>query len=307
MSIPVVVLQPIHTIEGVQTHRPQLFNSNWSSLKRVLDLILRLAREDGAESSSRINDWIAEQLLNTCLIRVQADSFIVKEMKRTKSAFVASHDLTPETTLFISGRIRNLLSQCGDPPPAEPINCDKDPTASTDVEMEEATPENGSNPEQEQEPGHEKRRIEFLYRSVMGQIAFACNRRNNAMQYRNGLMTLACGANDRLTTFLYDCGLTTSRWATLQAAASLTKANSTKLKEIGSNKYFHVTVDNIDVTHHVNDQQLDRRTELLHGTFGYAHIQNEDIAGAGNQHGCRSSKPSRQKNSPDDCSVHSVD
>ncbi|SGZ28735.1 BQ5605_C027g10429 [Microbotryum silenes-dioicae] len=226
MSIPVVVLQPIHTIEGVQTHRPQLFNSNWSSLKRVLDLIIRLAREDGAEPSSRINDWIAEQLLNTCLIRVQADSFIVKEMKRTKSAFVASHDLTPETTLFISGRIRNLLSQCGDPPPAEPINCDKDPTASTDVEMEEATPENGSNPEQEQEPGHEKRRIEFLYRSVMGQIAFACNRRNNAMQYRNGLMTLACGANDRLTTFLYDCGLTTSRWATLQAAASLTKENS---------------------------------------------------------------------------------
>ncbi|SCZ90851.1 BZ3500_MvSof-1268-A1-R1_Chr1-3g02314 [Microbotryum saponariae] len=101
---------------------------------------------------------------------------------------------------------------------------------------------------------------------VMGQIAFACNRRNNAMQHRNGLMTLACGANDRLTTFLCE----------------LTKANSTKLKEIGSNKYFHVTVDNIDVTHHVNDRQLDRRTELLHRTFGYAHIQNGDIAGAYN-------------------------
>ncbi|SGY74821.1 BQ5605_C005g03382 [Microbotryum silenes-dioicae] len=124
--------------------------------------------------------------------------------------------------------------------------------------------------------------IKAMKRDVMGQIAFACNRRNNAMQHRNGLMTLACGANDRLTTFLYDCGLTTSRWATLQAAASLTKANSTKLKEIGSNKYFHVTVDNIDVTHHVNDQQLDRRTELLHGTFGYAHIQNGDIANAYN-------------------------
>ncbi|SCZ92297.1 BZ3500_MvSof-1268-A1-R1_Chr5-2g07768 [Microbotryum saponariae] len=372
----------------------QYLSCKWSSLKRVLDLILRLAREDGAESRSRINGWIAEQLLNTCLIRVQADSIIIKEMKRTKSAFhprhprdfglpalrtssprfgtctaffssnytlttlspptltsllsfpsatrisskvtslhsslvlascekslehlstrhsplpssrapssgspllsssfvIASHDLAPEVLAsdhidarldaiaednpFISGRIRNLLSQCGDSPPAEPINCDKDPTAPTDVEMEEATPENGSDPEQEQEPGHEKRRID-----VMGQIAFACNRRNNAMQHRNGLMTLACGANDRLTMFLYDCGLTTSRWATLQAAASLTKANSTKLKEIGSNKYFHVTVDNIDVTHHVNDQQLDRRTELLHGTFGYAHIQNGDIAGAYN-------------------------
>ncbi|SCZ96952.1 BZ3500_MvSof-1268-A1-R1_Chr4-2g06887 [Microbotryum saponariae] len=290
-----------------------LFNSNWSSLKRVLDLILRLAREDGAESRSRINDWIAEQ----------ADSIIIKEMKRTKSAFVASHDLTPEVLAsdyidarldaiaednpLISGRVRTLLSQCGDPPPAEPINRDKDPTASTDVEMEEATPENGSDPGQEQEPGHERKRIEFvsvsdhgsagyrseltpktstrwpqLYCSVMGQIAFACNRRNNAMQHRNGLMTLACGANDRLTMFLYDCGLTISRWATLQAAASLTKANSTKLKEIGSNKYFHVTVHNIDVTHHVNDRQLDRRTELLHRTFGYAHIQNGDIADAYN-------------------------
>ncbi|SCZ88859.1 BZ3500_MvSof-1268-A1-R1_Chr2-1g04685 [Microbotryum saponariae] len=377
---------PSTRFEGVQTHRPKLFNSNWSSLKRVLDLILRLAREDGAKSRSRIfffciNDWIAEQ----------ADSIIIKEMKRTKSAFVASHDLTPEVLAsdyidarldaiaednpLISGRVRTLLSQCGDPPPAEPINRDKDPTASTDVEMEEATPENGSDPGQEQEPGHERKRID-----VMGQIAFACNRRDNAMQHRNGLMTLACGANDRLTMFLYDCGLTISRWATLQAAASLTKANSTKLKEIGSNKYFHVTVDNIDVTHHVNDRQLDRRTELLHRTFGYAHIQNGDIAGAYNLrassahqaslprvnlqhllpipqsdsssttgikaqiyralarlvphlglslldahhppllvidgqldalskglHECRSSKPSRQKNSPDDCSVHSVE
>ncbi|SCZ95011.1 BZ3500_MvSof-1268-A1-R1_Chr11-3g03541 [Microbotryum saponariae] len=287
----------------------QYLSCNWSSLKRVLDLMLRLAprmaQSQEAESmtgspsrwatlrTSRIDSPDSKKLLNTCLIRVQADSIIIKEMKRTKSAFVASHDLTPEVLAsdhidarldaiaednpLISGRVRTLLSQCGDPPPAEPINRDKDPTASTDVEMEEATPENGSDPGQEQEPGHEKRRID-----VMGQIAFAFNRRNNAMQHRNGLMTLACGANERLTMFLYDCGLTTTRWATLQAAASLTKANSTKLKEIGSNKYFHVTVDNIDVTHHVNDRQLDRRTELLHGTFGYAHIQNGDIAGAYN-------------------------
>ncbi|SGY96084.1 BQ5605_C036g11541 [Microbotryum silenes-dioicae] len=88
----------------------------------------------------------------------------------------------------------------------------------------------------------------------MGQITFACNRRNNAMQHRNGLMTLACGANDRLTTFLRK----------------------------GSNKYFHVTVDSVDVTNHVSDQQLDRQTELLYGTFGYTHIQNGDIVGAYN-------------------------
>ncbi|SCZ97775.1 BZ3500_MvSof-1268-A1-R1_Chr7-3g09576 [Microbotryum saponariae] len=292
---------PSTRFEGVQTHRPKLFNSNWSSLKRVLELIYdlhaRMAQSQEAEPmtgspsrwatlrTSRIDSPDSKKLLNTCLIRVQAGSIIIKEMKRTKSAFVASHDLTPEVLAsdyidarldaiaegnpLISGRVRTLLSQCGDPPPAEPINRDKDPTASTDVEMEEATPENGSDPGQEQEPGRERKRID-----VMGQIAFACNRRNNAMQHRNGLMTLACGANERLTMFLYDCGLTTSRWATLQAAASLTKANSTELKEIGSNKYFHVTVDNIDVTHHVNDRQLDRRTELLHRPFGYAHIQD---------------------------------
>ncbi|SCZ88770.1 BZ3500_MvSof-1268-A1-R1_Chr2-1g04626 [Microbotryum saponariae] len=265
---------------GVQTHRPKLFNSNWSSLKRVLDLILRLAREDGAESRSRIfffciNDWIAEQ----------ADSIIIKEMKRTKSAFVASHDLTPEVLAsdyidarldaiaednpLISGRIRTLLSQCGDPPPAEPINRDKDPTASTDVEMEEATPENGSDPGQEQEPGHERKRID-----VTGQIAFACNRRDNAMQHRNGLMTLACGANDRLTMFLQ-----------LQAAPGSCELDEGEFDETEGDwleQVLHVTVDNIDVTHHVNDRQLDRRTELLHGTFGYAHIQNGDIAGAYN-------------------------
>ncbi|SCZ97539.1 BZ3500_MvSof-1268-A1-R1_Chr4-3g07238 [Microbotryum saponariae] len=123
-----------HTSSTRQNNRREADLCNWSSLKRVLDLILRLAREDGAESRSRINGWIAEQLLNTCLIRVQADSIIIKEMKRTKSAFVASHDLAPEVLAsdhidarldaiaednpFISGRIRNLLSQCGDPPPA---------------------------------------------------------------------------------------------------------------------------------------------------------------------------------------------
>ncbi|SGY17628.1 BQ5605_C015g07856 [Microbotryum silenes-dioicae] len=90
--------------------------------------------------------------------------------------------------------------------------------------------------------------INEMKRDVMGQIAFACNRRNNAMQHRNGSCELDEG----------------------------------ELKESGSNKYFHVTVDGVEVTHHVNDQQLDRRTELLHGTFGYAHIQNGDIAGAYN-------------------------
>ncbi|SCZ90850.1 BZ3500_MvSof-1268-A1-R1_Chr1-3g02313 [Microbotryum saponariae] len=94
----------------------QYLSCNWPSLKRVLDLILRLASEDGTQSRSRINDWIAEQ----------ADSIIIKEMKRTKCAFVsASHDLTPEVLAsdhidarldaiaednpFISERIRNLL------------------------------------------------------------------------------------------------------------------------------------------------------------------------------------------------------
>ncbi|SGZ27950.1 BQ5605_C026g10226 [Microbotryum silenes-dioicae] len=105
---------PSTQFEGVQAHRPKLFNSNWSSLKswkeqraveenligliprmtnwvfssrlalhqisplfnfkRVLDLILRLAREDGAESRSQINDWIADL--------EQADSISIKEMKQ---------------------------------------------------------------------------------------------------------------------------------------------------------------------------------------------------------------------------------
>ncbi|SGY37726.1 BQ5605_C003g01874 [Microbotryum silenes-dioicae] len=110
---------------------------------------------------------------------------------------------------------------------------------------------------------NEMKPLPQLYRSVMGQIAVACNRKNSAMQHRNGLMTLACGANDRLTTFLYDCGLTTD--ISLGDSPGSCELDEGELKEIGSNKYFHVTVDN-----------------LLHGTFGYAHIQNGDIAGAYN-------------------------
>ncbi|KDE02598.1 hypothetical protein MVLG_06860 [Microbotryum lychnidis-dioicae p1A1 Lamole] len=183
-------------------------------LKRVLDLILRLAREDGAESSSRINDWIAEQ----------ADSIIMQEMKRTKSAFVASHDLAPEVLAsdyidarldpiaednpFIRRRIRNLLSQCGDPPPAEPINCDKAPLQQPPLMSRWKKPPRRMVPIQSKSKSLVTKKGVSSF--VMGQIAFACNRRNNAMQYRNGLMTLACGANDRSTTFLYDCGLTTN-------------------------------------------------------------------------------------------------
>ncbi|SGY65713.1 BQ5605_C113g13233 [Microbotryum silenes-dioicae] len=93
-------------------------------------------------------------------------------------------------------------------------------------------------------------------------------------------MALACGASDRLTTFLYDWDLTISRRTTRRAALSLTMANLTLLKEIGSTRNFHVTLDNIDVAHHFNDEQLDRRSELLHRTFGYAHVQNGDVANA---------------------------
>ncbi|KDE08546.1 hypothetical protein MVLG_01323 [Microbotryum lychnidis-dioicae p1A1 Lamole] len=187
-------------------------------------------------------------------------------------------DAIVESNSFISGRIRNLLSHCGDPPPIEESNCDNHISDSTAVDMEDAQEDSsGSDAERGR---FKEQHVSFFRRSIMGQIAFGCNRRNNAMQHRNGLMALACGANDRLTTFLYDCGLTTSRRTTRRAALSLTMANLTLLKEIGSTRYFHVTLDNIDVAHHVNDEQLDRRSELLHGTFGYAHVQNGDVANA---------------------------
>ncbi|SGZ04571.1 BQ5605_C032g11072 [Microbotryum silenes-dioicae] len=277
--------------DGAHNHRTKLFNSDWTQLKHVLDLIIQLAREDGPDARGRINNWIANQ----------SDSIIVKEMKRTKSVFVSSHDMAPEvlasdqidvrldafveSNSFISGRIRNLLSHCGDPPPVEESNCDKLSSDSTDVDMEDAQ-EDSSGSDAERGPLVKvKLMMAFidlpqLCRSTMGRIVFACNRRNNAKQHHNGLMALACGANDRLTTFLYDCGLTTSRRTTRRAALSLTMANLALLKEIRSTRYLHVTLDNIDVAHHVNDEHLDRRSEPLHGTLGYAHVQNGDVANA---------------------------
>ncbi|SGZ01250.1 BQ5605_C033g11134 [Microbotryum silenes-dioicae] len=187
--------------DGVHNHRPKLFNGNWTQLNHVLDLIIQLAREDGPTHE-------AESIIGSP----------TRWMKRTKSAFVSSHDMAPEglasdqidasldatveSNSFISGRIRNLLSHCGDPPPVEESNCDKLSSDSTDVDMEDA---------QEDSSGSDAERGCFslprsnmyhlcLCRSIMGQIAFACNRRNNAMQHRNGLMALACGANNRLTT-----------------------------------------------------------------------------------------------------------
>ncbi|SGY39205.1 BQ5605_C003g02168 [Microbotryum silenes-dioicae] len=168
----------------VHNHRPKLFNSNWTQLKH---LIIQLAREDGRDARGRINNWISNQ------------------MKRTKPAFVSSHDMAPEvlasdqidarldatveSNSFISGRIRNLLSHCGDPPPVEESNCDKLSSDFTDVDMEDAQEDSSGS---DAERGcFKEQHVSFLCRSIMGQIAFACNRRNNAMQHRNGLMALA--------------------------------------------------------------------------------------------------------------------
>ncbi|SGY38838.1 BQ5605_C003g02084 [Microbotryum silenes-dioicae] len=247
----------------VHNHRPKLFNSNWTQLKH---LIIQLAREDGRDARGRINNWISNQ----------SDSILVKEMKRTKPAFVSSHDMAPEvlasdqidarldatveSNSFISGRIRNLLSHCGDPPPVEESNCDKLSSDFTDVDMEDAQEDSSGS---DAERGcFKEQHVSFLCRSIMGQIAFACNRRNNAMQHRNGLMALACGANDRLTTFLFEPDNGQSGVAEGDQVNPLLPCH------------------NIDVAHHVNGEHPDRRSELLHGTFGYAHVQNGDVANA---------------------------
>ncbi|SGY12084.1 BQ5605_C011g06384 [Microbotryum silenes-dioicae] len=46
---------------GVHNRRPKLFNSNWTQLKHVLDLIIQLAHEDDSDARGRINNWIANQ------------------------------------------------------------------------------------------------------------------------------------------------------------------------------------------------------------------------------------------------------
>ncbi|SCZ95348.1 BZ3500_MvSof-1268-A1-R1_Chr11-2g03450 [Microbotryum saponariae] len=131
-----------HRVSGAHHRRSntptKAVNSNWSSLKRVLELILRLAREDGAQSRSRINDWIAEQVDNTSEPSPPSSLAMTWLPKSSPPITDALLDAIAENNPFISGRIRILLSQCGDSPPAERINCDnlKAPTASTDVEME---------------------------------------------------------------------------------------------------------------------------------------------------------------------------
>ncbi|SGZ04963.1 BQ5605_C032g11101 [Microbotryum silenes-dioicae] len=238
--------------DGAHNHRTKLFNSDWTQLKHVLDLIIQLAREDGPDARGRINNWIANQ----------SDSIIVKEMKRTKSVFVSSHDMAPEvlasdqidvrldafveSNSFISGRIRNLLSHCGDPPPVEESNCDKLSSDSTDVDMEDAQ-EDSSGSDAERGPLVKvKLMMAFidlpqLCRSTMGRIVFACNRRNNAKQHHNGLMALACGANDRLTTPAR-ASICTGRGTKSSPKLSTKRSLSFLRNSIGSTRSFELIV-----------------------------------------------------------------
>ncbi|SCZ94491.1 BZ3500_MvSof-1268-A1-R1_Chr12-2g03935 [Microbotryum saponariae] len=104
---------------------------------------------------------------------------------------------------FLFGRIQNLLSRCADTAWREPIDgVDANRTAQDEV-MED-TDGHGVQEHGTESQHRREKHLLFLSRTLMGQLAYACSRRSNTMQHRNGFFALACGASKRWTTFLQE-------------------------------------------------------------------------------------------------------
>ncbi|SCZ95359.1 BZ3500_MvSof-1268-A1-R1_Chr11-2g03458 [Microbotryum saponariae] len=189
---------PDTTALQVLTHRPKLFNGHWPSFEHVLNLIV----EVGRQSSSNGRDPSIRGLPS-----------------RSKPTYVPSHEITPDRLTsdcidegldkiaddnqFLFGRIQNLLCRCADTAWREPIDGVVANRTAQDEVMED-TDGHGLQEHGTESQHRREKYLLFLSRTLMGQLAYTCNRRCNAMQHRNGFFALACGASECLTTFLQE-------------------------------------------------------------------------------------------------------
>lgn len=111
-------------------------------------------------------------------------------------------------------------------------------------------------------------------------LAFACNRRCNALQVENTITLLACGVSERVNQYLQQIGLSASRKTALRGLLVLSneKAMSNKLRMKSAGPFgFLLCIDNLDMMERVHSQRIDATSKTFHGTWGYAHYIDRKI------------------------------
>lgn len=106
-------------------------------------------------------------------------------------------------------------------------------------------------------------------------VAFACNRRHNALQLQNAITFVACGVSDRVNDYLNSIGLTSSRATALEAFDTLQKQAEKKIRVHLNRDHIirpFLCADNLDFQARIHSQRVERSSRLFHGSCGYLHF-----------------------------------
>ncbi|OAV95676.1 hypothetical protein PTTG_26554 [Puccinia triticina 1-1 BBBD Race 1] len=113
-------------------------------------------------------------------------------------------------------------------------------------------------------------------------VAFAHNRRHNALQLRNSVRFLACGVSERIHKYLNYLGLASSRRTALSALKTLSKEGEANIRKVMAVKQNiplapSICIDNIDMVQRVHDLSVGNRSNTFCGTWGYIHVPNNSL------------------------------
>ncbi|POW00018.1 hypothetical protein PSHT_13257 [Puccinia striiformis] len=116
-------------------------------------------------------------------------------------------------------------------------------------------------------------------RSIM---AFAANRRANALQLTNSVRFLACGVTERVHEYMNYIGLCSSRataWETLKTLALNAEGNLkiAMAKDPRCPIAPSLCIDNLDIEKKVHDLSGGKRSHTYRGTWGYIHLPDQQL------------------------------
>ncbi|KAH9470516.1 hypothetical protein Pst134EA_007768 [Puccinia striiformis f. sp. tritici] len=132
-----------------------------------------------------------------------------------------------------------------------------------------------------EEPFDQANRPHVIAATICSIVAFSANRRDNALQIQNAVVSLACGVTERVSTYLNYIGLASSRKTAHRAISSLGRlAEGTIIKKMGSKKLPMAPViclDNLDFEEKIHEKSVEKTTQMFHGTWGYLHVPDKQL------------------------------
>ncbi|KAH9460717.1 hypothetical protein Pst134EB_008878 [Puccinia striiformis f. sp. tritici] len=125
-------------------------------------------------------------------------------------------------------------------------------------------------------------RAKRVVTTVCSMLAFARNRRSNALQLHNSVQFFSCGISERVQEYMNYIGLCSSRSTAMAALKTLAKGNIKTLKDaVAIHKDMpmaaSICIDNIDMEQRVHQISVGKRSHTFRGTWGYIHLPDKKL------------------------------